>query len=80
MLNSKKLGIAAGIIWALGMFICTVLALYTGYSAEFLKLMSTIYPGYTISWLGAFVGLIYGFIDSFTFFFLLGLIYNKLPE
>ncbi len=80
MLDSKKLGIAAGIIWALGMFICTVLAIYTGYSIEFLKIIATIYPGYSISWSGAFIGLIYGFFDAFFFFFLLGWIYNKLPE
>jgi len=80
MLNCKKLGLAGGILWALAMFICTILALYIGYSAEFLALMATIYPGFTISWTGAFIGLIYGFIDAFVGFYLLAWLYNKLPD
>lgn len=80
MLNCKKLGMAAGILWACIMFLCTVLALYTGYSTEFLNMMATIYPGYTISLEGAFIGLIYGFMDAFVGFYLLAWLYNKLPD
>ncbi len=78
MLNAKKLGVAGGIVWALSMFVCTILAIYTGYSDSFLKVMSSIYPGYAISWGGAFLGLGYGFVDAFVGFFLLAWLYNKL--
>lgn len=80
MLNCKKLGLAGGIIWSFSMFICTILALYTGYSSEFLNLIATVYLGFSISWTGAFIGLIYGFIDAFVGFYLLAYLYNKLPE
>lgn len=78
MLNPRKLGLAAGIVWGLSMFVCTILAMWTGYSGMFLHMMGSIYPGFTISWLGVFLGAIYGFIDGFVGFFLLGYVYNKL--
>lgn len=78
MLNPLKLGISGGIVWGFCMFICTILALYTGYSTQFLNLMSDIYPGYMISWWGTIVGLVYGFLDAFVGLFILAWIYNKL--
>lgn len=78
MLKEKNLGVAAGIIWAASMFVCTVLAIYTSYASDFLWIMKSIYPGFTISWSGAFLGLIYGFVDAFIFFWLLAFVYNKI--
>lgn len=80
MLKAKRLGLAGGILWALMMFICTILAMYTGYSYSFLTLFTEIYPGYSITWGGAFLGLIYGFFDAFIGLFLLAFIYNKLGK
>lgn len=76
--KSNSLGISGGILWGLGMSFCTIIAIYTGYSPNFLNLMADIYPGYTISWLGILVGFIYGFLDAFFGLFLLAWIYNKL--
>lgn len=78
MLNATRLGLAGGILWGIGMFICTILALYTGYATHFLEIMADIYPGYSISWGGSIIGLIYGFLDVFIGLFLLGWLYNKL--
>jgi hypothetical protein len=52
--------------------------MYTGYSTEFLNLIASIYPGYSISWSGSIVGLAYGFADGFVGLFLLAWLYNKL--
>lgn len=79
MIHSLKLGVAGGIIWGGCMAFCTILAIYTGFTAEFLNIMSSIYPGYDISWLGVFTGFIYGFIDAFIGLYLLGWLYNNLP-
>lgn len=79
MIHSVKLGTAGGILWGFCMFICTILAVYTGYASQFLNMMVDIYPGYTISWVGAIVGMMYGFIDGFVGLFLLGWLYNHLP-
>jgi hypothetical protein len=78
MLHPLRLGVAAGIVWSLSMFVCTILAVYTGYSEQFLQLMASIYPGYTISLAGSIVGLIYGFFDAFVGFFLVAWLYNRL--
>lgn len=78
MLDPKRLGVAGGILWGAVMFICTLLALFTGYSREFLQLMATVYPGYDISWGGAFIGLLYGFVDAFIGLYILAWLYNKI--
>lgn len=78
MLSPTRLGVSGGILWGLCMFVCTVLAIYTGYSTHFLNLMGDIYLGYTISWWGSIVGLVYGFLDGFIGLFLLAWLYNKL--
>lgn len=80
MLNAKNLGIAGGIVWGLCMFLCTILAIYTGYTTLFLEAMKSIYIGYSLTWPGAFIGLVYGFIDAFIGLFLLAWIYNKLNK
>lgn len=80
MLKPTRLGLSGGILWGLSMFICTILAIYTGYTAKFLELMADLYPGYSITWWGTIVGLVYGFIDAFVGLFLLAWLYNKLDR
>ena len=78
MINASALGVAGGIIWGLAMFISTILAMYTGYATSFLSMMESVYPGYSISWAGCFIGAIYGFIDLFIGLSLIAWLYNKL--
>lgn len=80
MLKAGRLGLAGGILWGIMMFLCTILEIYTGYSYGLLTIFKGIYPGYTLSWGGAFLGLVYGFIDAFIGLFLLAFIYNKLGK
>lgn len=80
MLHPVRLGLSGGILWGLSVFVLTVISLYTGYAAEFLNLLGSIYPGYTISWLGSFFGAIYGFLDAFLGLFLLAWLYNRFHE
>jgi len=78
MVKACKLGVAGGIVWGISMFVCTILAMYTGYSEALLKVVMSIYPGYDISWGGAFLGLGYGFLDAFVGLWLIAAIYNLL--
>ncbi|MCP5506421.1 MAG: bacteriophage holin [Chlamydiales bacterium] len=80
MLKGGRLGLAGGILWSLCMFVCTILAMYTGYSYSFLTLFKEIYPGYSVSWGGAFLGLVYGFFDAFIGLYLFAFIYNRLGK
>lgn len=76
-LSAKGLGLAGGILWGASMFVFTLIAFYTGYSADFIKLMMSVYPGYDLSIGGSFIGLAYGFADGFIGCYIFGWLYNK---
>lgn len=79
--NTKRVALAGGIIWALGMFVTTIISIYTnGYAQEFLNIMASIYPGYTISLAGSVIGAIYGFLDVFVLVYIFTWIYKKLGK
>ncbi|MCJ7679769.1 MAG: hypothetical protein MUP70_03495 [Candidatus Aminicenantes bacterium] len=83
-LNAKSLALTGGIVWALIVFLIGVVnLLFSGYGAEFLKLIDSIYPGYTFGkwgFLGVLVGSIYAFVDVFIIAFVFAWIYNKLSK
>jgi hypothetical protein len=76
LLNAKAAGLAVGVLWAIVLFILTILCMYKGYAAGFLNAIATVYPGYALTWGGAFVGLIYGFLDGFIGTVILVWLYN----
>lgn len=78
MLNSARFGIAGGIIWGLSVFVMTFIWMYFDYGFPLRDLVLSLYLGYEVSPVGAFIGLIWGFLDAFTGFFLLAWLYNKL--
>ncbi len=72
-----QIGLTLGIFWALVFFFSTILHILTGYpGASFLNFFKSIYLGYTVSWIGAFVGLLWGFVDGF----LAGYIFIRIYE
>lgn len=80
-LNAKALGLAAGILWGLSVFLLTVWILIIDSPGNTLVLLSKIYIGYDVSWTGAVIGLVYGFVDGLIGGVLLALIYNAfLPK
>lgn len=80
-LRPFALGVSLGLVWGGSLFVTTWLSYSTGYGSLFLDtLAKSIYPGYTISPLGSFLGLFYGFLDGFISAALIGWIYNKLAD
>jgi len=80
-LRPVALGVALGSVWGVSLFITTWISYYTGYGRLFLEVLAqSIYPGYTITPLGSFLGLSYGFADGFVSAALMGYIYNKLVK
>lgn len=78
-LKPIALGIALGSVWGGSLFITTWLSYYTGYGKLFLEVLAqSIYPGYTITPLGSFLGLFYGFLDGLISASLIGWIYNRI--
>ncbi len=76
-LNPKAFGLSCGIIWGLVLFVLTILAVSTGYSYDFLELLSKVYIGYKITYLGSLIGLVYGFLDGFIGAYIFVWLYNK---
>lgn len=77
-LNPLKLGIAAGIVWGVLLFIMTWISMYTGYGMFWLSQWMDLYPGYDLSVVGSLLALLYGFIDGFITLTVLGWLYNLL--
>jgi len=80
-LSLKALSLAAGILWALALFLTGVMNLiWPAYGEAFLKMMASVYPGYHAA--GSigdlFVGTLYAFFDGAIFGWVLGWLYNSL--
>lgn len=75
-LNLKALSFSFGIVWAGAVFLTTLLSVPTGYGRGFLELLSSIYPGYSVTWAGSVIGLVYAFVDGFICALIFGVIYN----
>ena len=78
-LSLKSLSLTCGILWA-GAILCVGLVnlVYPSYGMEFLKLVSSLYPGYHASLRVAdvLVGTGYGLVDGAVAGLLLGWLYN----
>lgn len=80
-LRPFALGIGLGTVWGVSLFITTWVSYFTGYGRLFLEVLAqSIYPGYTISPIGSFLGLFYGFLDGLISGSCIALIYNKFVE
>ncbi len=80
-LHALNFALAWGIITAICVFLTTLAALiWTGYGASWTNALVSIYGpfGFSVSFFGAILGAIYGFIDAFILTGVFALIYNKL--
>jgi len=76
-LNVKALALAAGIVWGLAIFLLTYWFLIFGYPGDSLSKLANVYFGYSVTWYGGFVGLIWGFVDGLIGGALLAWLYNR---
>jgi len=79
-LKATSLGIAGGIVWGVLLFIVTLLWVVLSREGMTLGKLSLIYPGYSVSVIGAVVGLIWGFISAFILLYITATIYNALTK
>lgn len=77
--NSIKLGLAAGIVSAIFTSLVTIAGMF-GHFQTYNSITMEVYGifGYSLTWLGVFLGALYSFIDCFVIVWLFALIYNKL--
>jgi hypothetical protein len=62
----------------LGLFIATVVLVLKGGQnvGEHLALLSVYFPGYRVTWVGAFLGFIYAFVIGYALGRVVGTVYN----
>ena len=71
-----QLGFALGLLWGVSAFFLGLTSMWWGFGSEWVKLLGTMYIGYKATFLGSFIGFLYGFVDFFIFGVLIALIYN----
>lgn len=76
MLNPKAFGLSGGVLWGLAMLVLTFVGMNAEYGASFFAFMMDVYPGYEMTMAGAFIGLVYGFLDGFIGLYLFAWLYN----
>lgn len=81
-LNAAIMGIIAGALGGLGLFAVTAFLVIKGGIdvGAHLSLLSHFYPGYSVTWGGSFLGLLYGFITGFIIGYFVAAVYNWLAE
>ncbi len=75
-LHKTALGLAAGILWGLTVFVTTLWVVGAG-GGEHLELLAKFYLGYGVSVVGAFVGLVWAFICGFVCGWIFAWLYNR---
>jgi len=77
-LHAKALGLSAGIVWGLVIFLLTNISLLRGGEGEHLSKLAQFYIGYSFSFLGSLIGLVWGFVSMFIAAWVTAWLYNKL--
>jgi hypothetical protein len=79
-LNVKAFALTGGILWGGAVCFATIWLLIRGYDGSLIRQLDHFYIGYSYSILGAFVGLLWGFIDGAVGGALFAWLYNKLAK
>jgi len=77
-LNVKALALTSGILWGGAVWFATLWLLFRGYDGSLIRQLDHFYLGYSFSVVGAFVGLVWGFIDGAIGGALFAWLYNKI--
>lgn len=78
-LSKKALGLAIGIVWGLTIFVATLWVSAKGAGLTLGKLEG-FYPGYSVTFWGGVIGMIYGFVDGFITGWLIAYFYNRFAK
>ena len=79
-INVRALGLALGILWALGVFFMAIAAMVIpgNWGDLVVGLLGNVYVGYDASVVGALLGFLWGFVDGFVGGALIAWLYNAL--
>ncbi len=80
-LNVKAVALAIGIMWSLGILFVSVVALISStYLHNVVDFISTLYLGYSLSFTGILIGMVWAFFDAAIGGFVFAWLYNKLSK
>ena len=79
-LNARAWGISTGLLLGGGLFFATIILVIRGgpMVGQHLSLIHVFFPGYSVTWVGAFVGFIYAFVLGYGLGRIIGTVYNRL--
>ena len=77
-LGVVSLGLAFGITWALGVFLLGIAAALFEWGVPVVAVLSSVYIGYSPSFVGSVSGAVWSFVDGFIGGALLAWLYNKI--
>ncbi|MCZ6507971.1 MAG: bacteriophage holin [Acidobacteria bacterium] len=78
-LDKRAFGLTLGTLMGVCLFLCTLWAMFRGGGGH-LEMLKRFYLGYSISLAGAFIGLVYAFIDGLICGWIFAWLYNKLAR
>ncbi len=78
-LNGVILGLVAGIMVGLGIFVATNWLVIKGGPnlGLYLQLLSQYFLGYSVSFAGSFIGMVYGFVTGYVLGWFIAFVYNS---
>ncbi|MDC0390748.1 bacteriophage holin [Candidatus Thioglobus sp.] len=80
-LNEKALAISLGVLWSLAILSLSIIAIMSeNYLHNVVEFFSSIYLGYSLSFTGILIGMVWAFIDAAIGGWLLAWLYNKLAK
>lgn len=77
-LNVRAFALTAGLLWGGAVCFATLWLLARGYEGTVIQQLDHFYIGYRFSAVGAFIGLVWGFVDGAIGGALFAWLYNKL--
>jgi hypothetical protein len=80
-LNEKALAISLGVLWSLAILSLSIIAMMSeNYLHNVVEFFSSVYLGYTLSFSGILIGMLWAFIDAAVGGLVLAWLYNKLAR
>lgn len=78
--NVKAFALTCGILWGATVCLSTLWLLLFGYDGALIRHLDRFYFGYSFSVVGAFIGLVYGFVDGAVCGAVFAWLYNRLAR
>ena len=62
-LHPLSVGLSIGLLWGIGMLFVGLTAAYLDWGVLFVRMMGSVYVGFTPSFVGSVIGAVFGFVD-----------------